>query len=72
MVKIPKSTNCGVIILTGYDVRFVLQRVQRSWMEPSESLSPIILLKMDIESVLLETFPSIAASKFWGFYDQYW
>ena len=48
-------------------MRFILQRVYTYWMESSESLSPITLLKMDVKSKLSENFLSTAASNFGDF-----
>ena len=46
-------------------MRFIIKRVYRYGLKPSESLSPITLLKMDVELQLLGNFPSTTASNFW-------
>ena len=65
MVKNPISMNCGVWVWTGSSAKFILQHVQKSLLEPSESLKPITLLKMDAESRSSGNFTSTTASIFW-------
>ena len=46
MAKSPKSINCDAGVLMGSSVRFILQLVQISWLEPSDIFSPSTSLKI--------------------------
>ena len=61
----PRSINCGVWVWMGYVAKFILQSLQRSRLELSESLSQINLLKTDVKSQSPKNFPSTTASNFW-------
>ena len=63
----PRSMNCGSWVWTVSFANFVQQHAYRSYLEPSESLWPIIMLKMDAESISSVKFSSTTASNFWVF-----
>ena len=63
----PKSTKFGASVLMALLVKYTPQREYRSALVLWDSLRPITLLKMDVESLSLANFPSMEASNFWVF-----
>ena len=66
MVDNPRSMNCDIWVWMGSSAKFILQRLQRSPLEPLNIFSPITLLKMDVKSKSSGNFLSTTASNFWG------